>query len=235
MYEPIFELASFGSLPLEDRKHLIGVMCEALIAVNRSWLKRNPGTPSFYTISPAYAMKLRPFGIDRWQDIPQTLALREGDCKDFTCWRVAELREQGVADCGPRILATEAPGIISYHVQVRNDIKVEDPSVAMGMPKNITSSQLKALFTNPAQGQRAAGPLPSVPAQREIFAADIQELLNILGAHPPVAPTGVFDPQTAQAMASFQLALGMKPTGFADPRSVYVLQEAANRVLRRAA
>ena len=118
MYEPIFELKSLGKMSLVDGKHLIEVYCEALIATNRTWLKRNPGAPKFYELAPKYALKLRPFGINEWQDYPQTIALGEGDCKDFVCMRVAELREAGCPDCGPRILAQEAKGIISYHVRV---------------------------------------------------------------------------------------------------------------------
>lgn len=245
MYEPVFELASFGTLPLEARKHLIGVACEFLIAVNREWLKRNPGCPDFYTIAPKYALKLRPFGLDRWQDIPQTIALREGDCKDFTCWRVAQLREQGVADCGPRILASESAGLVAYHVQVRNDVKVEDPSVAMGMPKNLSSSQLKSLFTT-APGQQAGiqsnlhgtgdGNIRNMPtnlpaAQQPIVvtATEFQTLLRTIGAQPAISVTTVFDPQTTAAIKAFQSKVGLKATGNPTPRTLLALRAVAGR------
>ncbi len=245
MYEPIFELKSFGELPLDDRKHLIEVYCEALIATNRTWLKRNPGAPKFYELAPKYALKLRPFGIDRWQDYPQTIALGEGDCKDFVCMRVAELREAGCPDCGPRILAQEAKGIISYHVQVRIDTRIEDPSVAMGMPKNLSASQLKQLFTNPADltppNAQQMQQMAQQPAQQSTGTPcvcpprQVQQMLGLLGSNPRVAITGFYDQATAAAVASFQSACGMQPTGVADSETVNAMYHIVSTLHQRRA
>ena len=148
MYEPVFELASFNLLPQDNRTNLVGLLVEALIGVNRKWLRRHPETPPFYQSRLVYQLKVRPFGLDRWQDIPQTMAMGGGDCKDFVAWRVAEMREQGWPDVGPRIITKESGGVIVYHVQVRIDTTVEDPSVALGMPTNMTAQQIRGLIRN---------------------------------------------------------------------------------------
>jgi len=145
MYEPVFELGTFDVAPVNVRANLIGTMVEALIAVNRAYLRLNPDTPPFYQSQLKYHLKIRPFGLDRWQDIPTTLALGGGDCKDFVAWRVAELREKGYPDVGPRIIAKETGNVIVYHVQVRIDTQVEDPSVALGMPTNMSAQQVQNL------------------------------------------------------------------------------------------
>jgi len=146
MYEPVFELGTFDVAPVNVRINLIGTMVESLIAINRAYLKLNPDTPPFWSAKLSYHMKIRPFGLDRWQDIPTTIAMQGGDCKDFVAWRVAELRELGYPDVGPRVTAREANGLIVYHVQVRIDTQVEDPSVALGMPTSMSADQVKNLM-----------------------------------------------------------------------------------------
>lgn len=146
MYMPVFELQSFDSLPLGNRLDCIRAMLEALIVANRFWLRANPGCPPLYEAAPKYTLKVRPFGLDTWQDIPRTLAMGSGDCKDFACWRVAELREMGVPDVSPRIKVSDKDGIVVYHIQVRADLKLEDPSAILGMPKAMTTTQVKNLI-----------------------------------------------------------------------------------------
>ena len=148
MYMPVMELSSFDDLPLAARLEILRGMLEALIINNRVWLKHHPECPPMYKVAPTYKLKVRPFGLDTWQDIKRTLSIGSGDCKDFACWRVAELREAGYADVSPRIKVSEDPktGLVVYHIQVRQDIKVEDPSAILGMPPSITTAQAQSLI-----------------------------------------------------------------------------------------
>lgn len=148
MYTPVLELQSFDTLDLGQRLDVLRGLLEFLILNNRLWLRQNPQCPPMYEVAPSYKLKIRPFGLDTWQDIPRTLALGSGDCKDFACWRVAELREKGIPDVSPRIKVSESPktGVVVYHIQVRRDLQLEDPSDILGMPKNLTAAQVKNLI-----------------------------------------------------------------------------------------
>jgi len=151
MYMPVFELSSFvdnsvsKALPLNVRLDALRLMLEALIGINRLWLRSNR-IPGLYQYAPAYKMKVRPFGLDTWQDIPRTILLGSGDCKDFACWRVAELREARVPDVSPRIKVKEVNGLTVYHIQVRADLQVEDPSAILGMPPSVSEQEAKSLI-----------------------------------------------------------------------------------------
>lgn len=151
MYSSVFELESFSDnpvcagMPVNKRLDGLRVMLEALINVNRLWLRWNPISP-LYQYAPAYKMKVRPFGLDTWQDIPRTILLGSGDCKDFACWRIAELREAGYADVSPRIKVTTVSGLTVYHIQVRADLAVEDPSARLGMPAAVSEKVAKSLI-----------------------------------------------------------------------------------------
>ena len=75
-----------------------------------------------------------PPGRDEWQDIPETIKRREGDCEDLGCWRLAELRVRSHEDARPFVkCAVYGPRTV-YHVAVtRADGRVEDPSRVLGM------------------------------------------------------------------------------------------------------
>jgi len=90
MYIAGFELESFDHLDVNERVFCLQAMLEALVKINVRFLRKFPRTPDLYSAVPQYIIKPRPFSIDRWQDIPRTIRLRNGDCKDFVCWRVAE-------------------------------------------------------------------------------------------------------------------------------------------------
>ena len=156
MYSPVLELSSFDTFPIAQRREMIRVIVEMLIAVNRTFLRLNPTTPPMYDVAPKYAMKVRPFGLDTWEDIPRVMQLGSGDCKDFVAWRVAELREAGYDDVAPRVISfereTSQGPLVLYHVQVRIGIGVEDPSVILGMPKTMTAEQIKGLVQGPSIG-----------------------------------------------------------------------------------
>jgi len=181
MYTPVMELASFDDLPLAARLEVLRGMLEALIINNRVWLRHHKDCPPMYQVAPRYKLKVRPFGLDTWQDIPRTLRMGSGDCKDFACWRVAELRERGFADVSPRIKVGEdkKTKLIVYHIQVRQDLKVEDPSAILGMPPSISSAEarklirgengvdgiLESMRSNNSLVPDGQGPLASLPSE----------------------------------------------------------------------
>lgn len=149
MYLPKFELLSFDILPWQRKLAVLRAMLEALVIANWQYLEMNPNTPALYAMAPRYVFKTRPFGLDAWQDIPQTINLRSGDCKDFACWRVAELRKAGYDDVTPYVLhqtykdpTGQGPDINVFHIQVRIHDRIEDPSAILGMPMGATYEQL---------------------------------------------------------------------------------------------
>jgi hypothetical protein len=150
MYQPKFELLSFASLPVQRKQIVLRAALEFLIVADWNYIIENPGLPSLYHFAPQYILKVRPAGLDSWQDIPQTIALGSGDCKDFACWRIAELRHQGYDDVYPHIKVSYHPDpkgmepmMTVYHIQVRIHDTIEDPSAILGMPTNVTYEQLR--------------------------------------------------------------------------------------------
>lgn len=150
MYTAAFEIKGFDLMPLSRRIWSLHFMLEAMAGINRQYLLENPSTPEFYSAGVRYVIKERPFKMDRWQDIPRTLELREGDCKDFAAWRVAELRNHGVPDVGfyikPSSMQNPDTGIFDlqiFHILVRCGVMLEDPSANQGMPKNVPYHVLK--------------------------------------------------------------------------------------------
>lgn len=150
MYQPKFELLSFASLPVQRKQIVLRAALEFLIVADWNYIWENPGLPSLYHFAPQYILKVRPAGLDSWQDIPQTIALGSGDCKDFACWRIAELRHAGYDDVYPHIKVSyhaDPKGVDGtmtvYHIQVRIHDTIEDPSAILGMPTAVTYEQLR--------------------------------------------------------------------------------------------
>ena len=144
MYQPKGELKCFEYFELPRRCNAIRALLEAFVGINRQWLEEFPSTPLLYEAVPQYIIKPRPLNLDSWQDIPRTIELQSGDCKDFACWRVAELRHRGVTDVRPFIKSAVIPDpqgirppMTVYHIQVGIEDKIEDPSLILGMPTNI--------------------------------------------------------------------------------------------------
>lgn len=132
MYAPKFELRSFDVLPAAAKERALLAMLEALIAANESFLTGHPTTPALYASGVVYVEE--PPGRDHWQDIPRTLELREGDCEDLACWRVAELRVRGLEYARPYVRHQILGSRVLYHVAVlRTDGAIEDPSKKLGM------------------------------------------------------------------------------------------------------
>jgi hypothetical protein len=129
-YAFLFELDGFGALSPEGRLAVEYAALEALCTANVAWLETHPETPALYS-APVRYVEDKP-GREFWRDIPGCLRARQADCPDLACWRVAELRRQGI-DAHPYVTLRELPGMTLFHVQVRTPGGLEDPSKVLGM------------------------------------------------------------------------------------------------------
>jgi len=132
LYAPHFQLRAFDTLTDHAKSDALTHLLEALTAVNMAWLREHDGAPWLYRSGVRYEEE--PPGRDEWQDIPETIARREGDCEDLACWRLAELRVREGEHATPFVKhAVLGPRTI-YHVAVRRaDGRLEDPSRILGM------------------------------------------------------------------------------------------------------
>lgn len=120
-------------------------MLEALCKVNEGHLADRP-YPPLYESGVRYQ---REEGTEEWLDIPNILAAGWGDCEDLACWRVAELRRQGLR-AGPYVRFRQIDGVFHYHALVMRyrpvltrtaaglaerlePERLEDPSKRLGM------------------------------------------------------------------------------------------------------
>ncbi|MGH7285010.1 MAG: hypothetical protein ACRELY_26075 [Polyangiaceae bacterium] len=132
LYAPHFKLRAFDTLSDEAKIAALLRMLEALTGVNEAWLRENSGAPDLYTSGVRYVEE--PPGRDDWQDIPETLELRNGDCEDLGCWRVAELRVREHENAQPFVRKSWSGAHTIFHVAVRRaDGRLEDPSRILGM------------------------------------------------------------------------------------------------------
>ena len=137
MYAPSFRLVSFDSIPDGYKYTVLDHLLEALTIANVAYLLTHPGTPPLYASGVRY--ETEPDGRDEWQDIPDTLDRREGDCEDLACWRVAELRVSGEVGATRAISVSDMPDrsgkmVTTFHICVlRQNGTIEDPSRRLGM------------------------------------------------------------------------------------------------------
>lgn len=94
------------------------------------------GIPALYDLKPIYQVS----ETERWRDIGAILTeknkkgKRWGDCKDFTAWRLAELRKQNV-QCSAESIVYRMKNRLQFHTYVRyQNGGVEDPARELGMP-----------------------------------------------------------------------------------------------------
>lgn len=138
MYAPHFRLKSFDVIPEGYKLGVLQSLLEGLTMANVAYLLQQPHTPNLYDAGIRY-LEEDP-GVDEWQDIPDTIARRFGDCEDLACWRVAELRVRGGEPRATReITVSDIPDksgrvVTTYHILVRHqDGTIEDPSRLLGM------------------------------------------------------------------------------------------------------
>lgn len=134
-----FELDLFqGTKELGLSKQVLRLLLNALYIINIRYLLAHPETPRLYRSGVVYNEE--PEGREDWQDIPTTLARREGDCEDLATHRAAEVFVFGDEygrrySTWPIFTAKPRPnGSYLYHILVAYpDGRVEDPSRVLGM------------------------------------------------------------------------------------------------------
>lgn len=88
-------------------------MLEALVKIDEGHLAQKP-YPPLYEAGVRYQ---REAGTEEWRDIPAILENGWGDCEDLACWRVADLRRQGLR-AGPYVRYRQVDGVFHYHALV---------------------------------------------------------------------------------------------------------------------
>lgn len=101
---------------------------EGLALVDRVLLDYYPIRP-LYEVRPQYKVG----GKEEWKDIGAILRDGWGDCKDFTAWRLAELRKRGIHARAESIVERQRTRLL-FHTYVRfADGRTEDPAKLLGM------------------------------------------------------------------------------------------------------
>lgn len=141
------------------RKSLLFVL-EALVQMNRMFLRFNPGIPGIYqsgviykddpfNADPSLSVPMEPFlssrnrKLESWCLIPEILKRGGSDCKNLVAWRCAEQQERGIA-CRPYLKWKKfrrgwtGGNFTMYHVIVEyppydRGGRREDPSKILGM------------------------------------------------------------------------------------------------------
>ena len=138
MYTPSFRLRCFESISEAKKFGVMQMLLEALTMANVAYLLDNPRTPTLYESGVRYLSE--PDGVDEWQDIPDTLERRTGDCEDLACYRVADLRVRGGEPTATREISVDllpnrsGQMVVTYHIMVRRASgAIEDPSRILGM------------------------------------------------------------------------------------------------------
>ena len=92
--------------------------------------------------------------------------------------------------------------------------------------------QVQSLMSTVPQGDIVVPPdVPVVPVPRPVPVPVpshdtlwVQQSLNVLGANPPLAEDGISGPLTMAAVAQFQQANGLSPSGFADAATMAAIE-----------
>ena len=114
----------------EDNALALQALLEALVAVNRVYLRRYPKTRKLYDAGVRYGRTLV------WDSVPDLLTRRYGDCKSLTAMRVAEIREaSGDKAARPvfRFMVNPQTGQKDFHILIARGKDWEDPSRKLGM------------------------------------------------------------------------------------------------------
>lgn len=118
--------------PAELSPESVGVLTDALTALNLAYLRAHPETPPLYRSGVRY--KREPRGEERWLTIPLVRERGAGDCEDLSCWRAAELQAAGERARAVNTHKQGVGGAALYHIRVRRaDGSIEDPSRRLGM------------------------------------------------------------------------------------------------------
>lgn len=133
----------------EARNKCLQVFLWAMIVWNGRLLRmhREMGAPLPGLYSAGVRYIAEPEGQEHWEDILSILQNKGADCEDLAAWRVAELRDAGIAARPAwrhrRVQSTETQKEYSmYHIVVavpsktaKGGYEIEDPSAKLGMGK----------------------------------------------------------------------------------------------------
>ncbi|HEY5086357.1 MAG TPA: hypothetical protein VII66_03275 [Gemmatimonadaceae bacterium] len=112
----------------EDNALALQALLEALIAINRVYLRRYKSTRKLYEAGVRYAR------TQVWDSIPDLVTRRFGDCKSLSAMYVAERREAGHQSRPVFRFATNPQtGHKDFHILVQEGRHFEDPSRKLGM------------------------------------------------------------------------------------------------------
>ena len=152
MMQPVlFRVKLFrGAGDFERSKTALLWMLEALCQINEGHLEQFP-YPRLYQAGVRYQ---REVNTEEWLDIPSVIEAGWGDCEDLACWRVAELRRQGVT-ASPYVKFRRVDGVYHFHALVgiyeerpqttlenreagivlpeTRLVRIQDPSLRLGM------------------------------------------------------------------------------------------------------
>lgn len=101
---------------------------EGLALIDSVILDYYPIYPLYY-IRPAYKLAQK----EQWKDIGQVLKDGWGDCKDFTAWRLAELRKAGIQARARSIVERQRKRLLFHSFVAYPDGSTEDPAKQLGM------------------------------------------------------------------------------------------------------
>lgn len=119
-----------------SRDRVLRALLWCLVTVDREYLRTHPYTPPLYSAGVRYLRE--PEGFEQWPDIGRILEQGGGDCEDLACWRVAELRQCGIAARPAwrhrKVESVQSGKIFTlYHILVWTPNGYEDPSARLGM------------------------------------------------------------------------------------------------------
>lgn len=139
------------------------------------------------------------FGGERFRDIGRIIENGGGDCDNLACWRVAELRQQGIAAKPYMTNRERSDGGTTYHALVQwppfANVPYptsEDPSLMLGMsqPKRAADRQEEIRKNTERMQlirQYGVAPVASVPAMSQSYVSDYDmenTLQDVLGLRP---------------------------------------------------
>jgi hypothetical protein len=174
LWTPTMELVSFETTPPDLKMKVLCKLLDVLHTANGQWLAAGNKAPPLYESGFRYVEEQ--MGKDEWQDIPETIRRKTGDCEDFASYRVSELRAAGEkANHAVEHRYSKADDIVLYHILVlRQDGSMEDPSCRLGMGGvchvHLTGAQVAAKVQK-AKQQHTGAVAPVVHTAEDVVAA----------------------------------------------------------------
>jgi len=111
------------------RAQSLRALLRVVFSLDVSYLRAHPEIPRLYASGVRYAREPDP-SCEDFATTPVVLARGWGDCDDLAPWRAAELVVRDGIAARPELVSVR-PGL--WHVVVRRDGGVEDPSRVLGM------------------------------------------------------------------------------------------------------